>query len=58
MGIHGVTGGYKRLQGVTKGYKGLRGLTRGYKVLQGVTKNCRNFSLTKMFPDTFSWSDR
>ena len=56
MGIQGVTRGYKGLQGVTRGYKGLQGVTGGDKGLQGVTKDCRNFSLTRTFPDTFSWS--
>ena len=53
MGIHGVTGGYKRLQGVTRGYSGLQGLTGGDKELQGVTKDYRNFFLTRTFPDLF-----
>ena len=66
MGIHGVTTGYRGLQGVTRGYKKLPGVTRSYKGLQGVTggdkglqrvaKDCRNFFLTRTFPDTFSWS--
>ena len=65
-GLHGVTRGYKGLQGVTRGYKGLQEVTGGYKRLQGVTggdkglqgikKDYRNFSLTRTFPDTFSWS--
>ena len=55
-GLQGVTGGYKGLQGVTKGYKGLQGSTKGDKRLQRVTKDCRNFFLTRTFPDTFSWS--
>ena len=62
-GLQGVTGGYKGLQGVrkglegvTKGYKGLKGVTGGDKGLQAVTKDCRNFFLTRTFPDTFSWS--
>ena len=66
MGIHGVTTGYRGLQGVTRGYKKLPGVTRSYKGLQGVTggdkglqrvaKDCRNFFITRTFPDTFSWS--
>ena len=55
-GLQGVTGGYKGLQGVTGGYKGLQGVTGGDKGLQGVTKDYRNFFLTRMFPDTLSWS--
>ena len=55
-GLQGVTEGYKGLQGVTKGYKGLQGVRGGDKRLQGVTKDYRNFSLTRAFPDTFSWS--
>ena len=55
-GSQGVTGGYKGLQRVTGGYKGLQGVTGGDKGLQGVTKDYRNFSLTRAFPDTFSWS--
>ena len=51
-----MTWEYRGLQGVTGGYKGLQGVTGGYKGLQGVTKNYRNFLLTRMFPDTFSWS--
>ena len=47
---------YRGLQGVTGGYKGLQGVTGGDKALKGVTKNYRNFLLTRMFPDTFSWS--
>ena len=31
-------------------------MTGGDKGLQGVTKDYRNFSLTRAFPDTFSWS--
>ena len=58
MAIQGVTRGYRGLQGVTGDYKGLQGLTGSYKGLQGVTKNCKNFFLTRMFPDTFSWFDR
>ena len=64
MGIPGVTRGYRGLQGVTRGYMGLqgvtrggKGVTRGDKGLQGVTKDYRNFFLTRMFPDTFSWSN-
>ena len=66
MGIKGITRGCKGLQGVAGGYKGLPGVTRGYKGLQevtgsdkglmGVTKDCRNFFLTRTFPNTFSWS--
>ena len=66
MGIQGVTRGYKGLRGVTRGYKGLQGVKGGYKRLQrvtggdkglqGVSKDYRNFSLTRTFPDTFSWS--
>ena len=55
-GLQGVTGGCKGLQGVTKGYKGLQGVTGGDKGLQRVTNDCRNFFLTRTFPDTFSWS--
>ena len=53
---HGNTGGYKGLQRVTGGYKRLQGVTGGDKGLQGVSKDYRNFSLTRTFPDTFSWS--
>ena len=56
-GLHKVTGGYKgykRLTGVTKSYKGLQGVTGGDKGLQLVTKDCRNFFLTRTFPNTFS----
>ena len=55
-GLQGVTGGYKGLHGVTGGYKGLQGVTGGDKGFQGVTKDYRNLSLTRAFPDTFSWS--
>ena len=55
-GLQGVTGGYKGLQVVTGGYKRLQGVTGGDKGLQGVSKDYRNFSLTRTFPDTFSWS--
>ena len=51
-----MTWEYRGLQGVTGGYKGLQGVTRGDKGLQGVSKDYRNFSLTRTFPDTFSWS--
>ena len=54
-----MTRGYRGLQGVTGGYKGLQGVTRGSrgdKGLQRATKDYRNFSLTRTFPDTFSWS--
>ena len=44
------------MRAVTKGYKGLQGVTKGDKALQGFTKDYRNFFLTRMFPDTFSWS--
>ena len=66
MGIHGLTRGYRELQAVTRGYKELQGVTGGYKGLQGViggdkglqgvAKDYTNFSLTRTFPDTFSWS--
>ena len=66
MGLPGVTGGYKGLHGVKRGYKGLQGVTKGYKGLKGVkggdkglrwvTKDYRNFTLSRTFPDTFSWS--
>ena len=56
MGIKGVTRGYSGLQGVTGGYKGLQEATGGDAGLNGVTKDYRNFSLTRTFPDTFSWS--
>ena len=56
MGIKGGTRGYRGLQGVTEGYKRLQGVTGGDKGLQGVSKDYRNFSLTRTFPDTFSWS--
>ena len=56
MGIKGVTRGCRGLQGVTGGYKGLQEVTGSDKGLQGVTKDCRNFFLTRMFPNTFSWS--
>ena len=55
-GLQGVTKGDKGLQGITGGYEGLQGVTRGKKGLQRVTKDCRNFFLTRTFPDTFSWS--
>ena len=55
-GLQGVTGGYKGLQVVTGGYNGLQGVTGGDKGLQLVTKDYRNFSLTRAFPDTLSWS--
>ena len=55
-GLQGVTGGYKGLQGVTGGYKRLQGVTGVDKGLQEVSKDYRNFSLTRTFPDTFSWS--
>ena len=48
--------GYKGLQEVTGGYNGSKGVTGGDKALQGVTKDYRNFFLTRMFSDTFSWS--
>ena len=47
---------YRELQGLTGGYKGLQGVTGGDQALQEVTKDYRNFSLTRTFPDTFSWS--
>ena len=50
-----MTWEYRGLQGVTGGYKGLQGMTKGCKGLQGVTKDYRNFFLTRMLPDTFSW---
>ena len=56
QGLHGVTWGYRGLQGVTGDYKGLQGVTGGDKTLQWVKKDYRNFSLTRTFPDTFSWS--
>ena len=56
MGIQGLTRGYRGLQGVAGGYKRLQGVTGGDKALQGVTKDFKNFSLTRTFPDTFSWS--
>ena len=56
MGIKGVTRGFRGLQGVTGGYKGLQEVTGSDKGLQGVTKDCRNFFLTRTFPNTFSWS--
>ena len=37
-------------------YMGLQGVTPGYKGLQGVAKDYRNFFLTRIFPDSFSWS--
>ena len=55
-GLQGGIRGYNGLQGVTRGYKGLQGVTWGDKGLQGVAKDYRNFFLTRMFPDTFSWS--
>ena len=45
-----VTIYYMEIQGVTRGDGGLKGVTAGYKGLQ---KNC---FLTRMSPDTFSWS--
>ena len=56
QGLPGVTRGYKGLQGVTRGYRGLQGVTGGDKGLQGVTKDYTNFSLTRTFPHTLSWS--
>ena len=56
IGIQGVTRGYSGLQGVTRGYRGLQKVTGGDKWLQGVTKDYRNFFLSKMLRDTFSWS--
>ena len=56
MGIQWVTRGYRGLQGVTRGYRGLQGVRRGDTLLQGVKKDYRNFSLTRAFADTFSWS--
>ena len=56
MGIQGLTRGYRGLQGVTGGYKRLQGVTGGDKALQGVTKDFKNFSLTRTFPDTLTWS--
>ena len=56
MGIQGATRGYRGLQGVTWGYKGLTRVTGGDMGLQGVTKDYRNLFLTRMFPDSFSWS--
>ena len=55
-GLHWVTRGYKGLQRVTGGYKGLQQVTGGDKGLHWVTKDYRNLSLTRRFPDTFSWS--
>ena len=55
-GLQEVTRGYRRLQGVTNGYKGLQVVTGVDNGLQGVTKDCKNFFLTRTFPDTFSWS--
>ena len=55
-GLLWVTRGNIGLQGVTGGYKGLQGMTGGGKGLQGVTKDYQNFSLSRTFPDTFSWS--
>ena len=51
-GLQGVKRGYRGL----RGYKGLQGVTGGDRGLQRVTKDCRNFFLTRTFPDTFSWS--
>ena len=56
LGIHGVTRGYRWLQGVTRDYNGLQRVTGGDKGLRATTKDHRNFSLTRTFPDTFSWS--
>ena len=56
MGMQGATRGYRGLQRVTGGYMGLQGVTGGDKGLQRVTKDYGNFSLTRAFPDTFSWS--
>ena len=56
MGMQGVIKGYRGLQRVTRVYRGLQRVTRGYKGLQRVTKDYRNLSLTRAFPDTFSWS--
>ena len=55
MGLLGVTGGYKRLQRVTGGNKRLQGVTRGYMGLQRIIETFF-FSITRTFPDTFSWS--
>ena len=41
---------------MTGGDRGLQGVTGGDKGLQGVTKDYRNFSITRTFSDTFSWS--
>ena len=51
-----MTWEYGELQGVTGDYKRLQGVTGGDKGLHGVTKDYRNFLLTRMFPDIFSWS--
>ena len=51
-----MTWEYRGLKGVTGGCRGLQGVTGGDKGLQGLTKDYRNFSLTRRFPDTFSWS--
>ena len=51
-----MTWEYRGFTRVTGGYKGLQGVTGGDKELQGVTQDYRNFFLTRMFPDTFSWS--
>ena len=56
-GFQGVTRGYKGLQGLKGSYKGLQGVTGGDKALQWVTKDYRQFLLSRMFPDTFSWSN-
>ena len=49
MGLQGVTRGYR-------GYKGLQGVTGGDKGLRWLAKDYRKFSLSRTFPDTFSWS--
>ena len=49
-GLQEVIGGYKGSQGVKGGQRGLHRVIEGYKVLE------KSFFLTRMFPESFSWS--
>ena len=55
-----VTGGYKRLSAVTRGYKGSQGVKGGqrglHRVIGGYKVLEKSFFLTRMFPESFSWS--
>ena len=57
MGIHKFTRACKGLLKVTEGHKGVKG---GYKGLQEITRGYKRLQktsfLTRMSPDTFSWS--